>query len=196
MEIPVAEDDALYRTLAAAVVPRPIAWVSSRPADGPDNLAPFSFFNVVSYEPPVVMFAPVDRDESGELKDTARNVRETEEFVVNVVTMALAEEMNVTSGTYPPEESEFDAAGLERAASAAVSPPRVADADVAMECTLYDFVDVGRSSLVLGQVRHVHVDDDVTTDGKLDVTELDAVGRLAGSYYASTRERFSMERPP
>ena len=191
-----APDDvgSMYRTLAAAVVPRPIAWVSTTSADGTDNLAPFSFFNVVSIAPPVVMFAPVD-DADG-LKDTPRNVLDTEEFVVNVVTMDLAESMNATSATLPAEESEFDHADLERADSVRVDPPGVAAADVAFECELYDFVDVGSSSMVLGEVVYVHAADDVTVDGKPDVEEIDAVGRLSGSLYSTTRERFAMERPP
>lgn len=192
MEIDIDELDSAYRLLAGSVVPRPIAWVSSRSPDGRDNLAPYSFFNVVAVDPPVVMFAPVGTDE--DLKDTPRNVLDTEEFVINVVTMELAEAMNETSATV--EESEFEHADLERAESVRVTPPRVADAAVAFECELYDFVEIGGSSMVLGRVVYAHVDEEVTTDGKVDVTKLDAVGRLSGSYYASTRDRFSMERPP
>lgn len=189
-----ADAGAMYRTLSGAVVPRPIGWISTTGEDGVDNLAPYSFFNVVSIAPPLVMFAPVD-DPDG-LKDTPRNVLDTEEFVVNVVTADLAEAMNATSATLPPGESEFDHAGLERAASTVVTPPRVAAAKVAFECELYDFIDVGGSSLVLGEVVHVHLAEEVTTDGKMDTGKLDALGRLAGSGYAYTRDRFEMERPP
>ncbi|MFC7007131.1 flavin reductase family protein [Halalkalicoccus salilacus] len=192
MEIDIDELDSAYRLLAGSVVPRPIAWVSSRSPEGRDNLAPYSFFNVVAVDPPVVMFAPVGTDE--DLKDTPRNVLDTEEFVINVVTMELAEAMNETSATV--EESEFEHASLERAESVRVTPPRVADAAVAFECELYDFVEIGGSSMVLGRVVYAHVADEVTTEGKVDVTKLDAVGRLSGSYYASTHDRFSMERPP
>ncbi len=184
----------LYRILSSAVVPRPIAWVSTTNADGVDNLAPYSFFTVASIEPPVVLFAPVDAPDG--LKDTPRNVRETGEFVVNLVTADLTEAMNETSATLSAEASEFDHAGLERAPSVVVSPPRVAAAKVALECVLYDLQDVGGSTLVLGEVRYVHLDESVTTDGKLDVQKVDAVGRLAGSLYATTRERFALERPP
>ncbi|GKZ13981.1 flavin reductase [Haladaptatus sp. T7] len=194
MEINPETVGSLYRTLAGAVVPRPIAWVSTRSPDGVDNLAPYSFFNVVSVAPPVVMFSPVDGEDG--LKDTPTNVRETEEFVVNVVTEPLAEAMNETSATLPHGESEFDRAGLDRAESTAVDAPRVADSPVAFECSLYDMVDIGASTMVLGEVEWVHVDDDVTTDGKLDVNKIDAVGRLAGSLYARTDDRFSLERPP
>ncbi|GAA0246727.1 flavin reductase family protein [Haladaptatus pallidirubidus] len=194
MEIDPDEVQSLYRTLAGAVVPRPIAWVGTRSQDGVDNLAPYSFFNVVSVAPPVVMFAPVDGQDG--LKDTPANVRETEEFVVNVVTEPLAEAMNRTSATLPHGESEFDHAGLDRAESTTVDAPRVAETPVAFECSLYEMVDIGASTMVLGEVEWVHVDDSVTTDGKLDVEKIDAVGRLSGNLYATTRERFSLERPP
>lgn len=193
MELDVPEGKSLYRVLAAAVVPRPIAWVSS--TDGEvDNLAPFSFFNVISTSPPILGFAPADREDG--LKDTPRNVKTTEEFVVNIVTMDVVESMNATSASVAPGESEFDAASIERAPSTVVTPPRVAAAKVAFECELYDFLDVGNASLILGRVVHVHIDDAVTTDGKLDVTKLDAVGRLSGGYYCSTDDRFELERPP
>lgn len=189
-------DGSLYRTLAGAVIPRPIAWVSSLSPEGVENLAPYSFFNVVSTSPPVVMFAPTDRSNQPEgLSDTARNALDTEEFVVNVVTEPLAEAMNVTSATLPPEESEFDHASLERTASETVAPPRVAAAEVAFECELYESIDVGSNTMVLGEVVSVYLDEDVTTDGKLDVEKLDAIGRLSGSYYCRTDGRFRMERP-
>ncbi len=191
MEIAIEDLDSAYRLLAGSVVPRPIAWVSTRGEMG-ENLAPYSFFNVVSVAPPVVMFAPVGTGD--DLKDTPTNILDTEEFVVNIVTMDLAEAMNATSATV--EKSEFEHAGLARAAGVRVEAPRVAEAKVAFECELYDFVEIGRSAMVLGEVVYAHVAEDVTTEGKVDVTKLDAVGRLSGSYYASTRDRFSMERPP
>jgi flavin reductase (DIM6/NTAB) family NADH-FMN oxidoreductase RutF len=196
MRVDPAEHGSLYRILAGAVVPRPIAWVSSLAPDGTENLAPYSFFNVVSVSPPVVMFAPSDRAERPEgLSDSARNARSTGEFVVNVVTEPLAEAMNETSATLPPGESEFDHANLERAASEKVAPPRVAAAEVAFECELYEFIEVGSNAMVLGEVVSVYLDDGVTTDGKLDVRNIDAVGRLAGSYYCRTDGRFRMEWP-
>jgi len=181
-----------YRLLSTAVTPRPIGWISTTSPDGVDNLAPYSFFNVVAIDPPIVMFAPVG---STELKDTPRNVRETKQFVVNVVTRDLVEQMNATSATLPPGENEFDHVDIERAASVAVDPPRVAAANAAFECELYDWIEVGGSVLILGEVVHAHVDESVLTDGQVDIESLDTVGRLSGSQYASTAERFSIDRP-
>ncbi|XVH31090.1 flavin reductase family protein [Haloferacaceae archaeon DSL9] len=183
-----------YRLLSGAVVPRPIGWISSRSADGFDNLAPYSFFNVVAVDPPVVMFAPAGVGDG--LKDTARNVLATEAFVVNIVTEDLVEAMNETSATLDRGETEFDHAGLDRAEATTVDVARVADATVAFECTLYDSMRVGESMLLLGEVIHAHVDEAVLSGGKLDTTKLHAVGRLAGSEYATVRDRFSIERPP
>ena len=183
-----------YRLLSTAITPRPIGWISTTSTEGIDNLAPYSFCNVVAIEPPVVMFAPVGRD--GDLKHTPANVEATEEFVLNVVTRDFAERMNATSVTLPPEESEFDHVGIERADSVAVEPPRVAAAKVAFECELHEWVAVGSSVAVFGEVVHAHVDESVLTDGKPDMTKLDTIGRLAGSQYATTTDRFSLDRPP
>jgi len=194
--VEVGPDDlgSAYRLLSTAVTPRPIAWVSTRTPDGVDNLAPFSFFTVASISPPVLAFYPVGTGEG--LKDTARNVRDTEQCVVNVVTRDLAAAMNETAATLAPDESEFDRAAVTRAESTRVAPPRVAEARVAFECDLYDLREIGSSTQVLAEVVYAHVDDDVTTEGKIDIDKLDTVGRLAGSLYASTDDRFSLERPP
>ena len=142
------------------------------------------------------MFAPTDRSDRPEgVSDTARNALDTGEFVVNAVTEPLAEAMNATNATLPPEESEFDRADLERAAAEAVAPPRVAAAEVAFECEFYEPIDVGSNTMVLGEVVSVYLDDGVTTDDELDVTKLDAIGRLSGSCYCRTDGRFRMERP-
>jgi flavin reductase (DIM6/NTAB) family NADH-FMN oxidoreductase RutF len=159
-----------------------------------DNLAPFSFFTVAAIDPPVLAFAPVGPQD--DLKDTPRNVRDTEELVVNTVTAATVEAMNQTAASLPRTESEFDHADVTRAESTRVAPPRVAEADVAFECELYDWIPVGGSTLVLAEVVYAHLADDVVTDGKMDVDKLDAVGRLAGGGYCHTRDRFTLERPP
>lgn len=188
MQLEPGDARSMYRLLSGAVVPRPIAWVSSTDGET-DNLAPYSFFNVVAVDPPVVMFAPAS------MKDTPRNVLETGEFVVNVVTADLANAMNATSATLPATESEFDHAPVERAPSVEVAAPRVASSPIAFECRLYDHQEIGRSWMILGEVVYVHLDDSLTTDGKLDVRKFDALGRLAGSLYTETSERFALERP-
>jgi len=198
MEIdPATHGRSLYRTLTGTVVPRPIGWVSTTDPDGVDNLAPYSFFTVASVDPPVVLFSAGDRPDRPEgLSDSARNAKATGEFVVNVVTEPFAEAMNETSATLPPGDSEFDHAGLERAPSSAVGPPRVAGVEAAFECELRELKPVGSNTLVFGDVVRVHVADGIVTDGKVDVREVDAVGRLAGNYYCHTGDRFRMERPP
>jgi len=191
---PATDDGSMYRTLTGTVVPRPIGWISTRSPDGVDNLAPYSFFNVVSTSPPIVMFAPGLRPDG--LTDTARNVEQTEEFVINVVTREFAEAMNETSATLASDESEFDHANLERAPSTKVRPPRVKGVDVAYECTLHAMERVGGSHIVMGEIVYAHLDDAILDEeGKVDVGALDVVGRLAGNYYDATESRFRMERP-
>lgn len=170
------------RLIKSAVTPRPIAWVSSLDEDGNENLAPFSSYNYVGSSQPVVVFNSPS-EASGRMKDTARNAVETGEFAVNVVTEALIEEMDHTSASIPPGESEFELAGVERADCREIAPPRVADAVVTMECTLYDEIEVYDKLMVLGDVVHYHVDDDVLTEGKIDSRKVDTVGRLGGPYY-------------
>jgi flavin reductase (DIM6/NTAB) family NADH-FMN oxidoreductase RutF len=194
MDGPPAEFGGGYRLLSAAVVPRPIAWVASRAPDGTANLAPFSFSTVAGIDPPVLMVAPVGVGE--DRKDTADNVLATGECVVHVVTRDVVEAMNATSATLPPGDDEFAHAGLEKADAVAVDAPRVASARVAMECRLHDRAEIAGSTQLFLEVVHAHVDDELLVDGKLDVTTLDAVGRLAGGWYAATDDRFELERPP
>lgn len=174
-----AEADAMYRTLTSLVVPRPIGWISTVGADGRDNLAPFSYFNAVSSRPPVVLFSAGQRD--GRPKDSARFALETGEFVANLVTEGLIEVMDATSA--PVDGSEFDAVGIERAPARIVEPPRVADALACLECTVVDSVELEANTVVFGEVGHVHVDESLLTDGKVDTRKVDAVGRLGGPFY-------------
>lgn len=182
-----------YRLLSAAVVPRPVAWVSSRGDDGVDNLAPYSFFTVATHDPPTVVISTTGTGD--DLKDTPRNAVATGEFAVNVVTDDLATAMNRTSATLAETEDEFVEAGITKAAGERVDAPLVAASPVSFECELVDTVEVGGNTLLLGEVVYAHVDDDLLDSGKIDVRRLDALGRLAGSYYATTDERFSLERP-
>jgi flavin reductase (DIM6/NTAB) family NADH-FMN oxidoreductase RutF len=183
-----------YRLISSAIIPRPIAWISSSSEDGVDNLAPFSFNNVVSYEPPILMVAPVGT--GNDLKDTAQNILDTGEYVHNLVTDDVAEEMNASSADLEADQSEFEHAGVTRAESKVVDVPRVEEAHLSMELELYDYMEVGSSTMILGEVVHSHVDEEYLTDeGKIDATNIDATGRLAGGYYCRSRDRFHMERP-
>lgn len=174
------------RIVKSAVSPRPIAWVSTVDEGGNDNLAPYSSYNYVTSAPPVVVFNASTKDD-GELKHSARNALDTGEFVVNVVTTPLADQMDRTSESVPREESEFDLADVERAACTEVDPPRVAAADVSLECTLYDSKSVYEKTMVFGEVQRYHVGDRVLTDGEVDMHKLETVGRLGGPYYTSAR---------
>ena len=182
-----------YRLLSGAVVPRPIAWVSSRGPAG-ENLAPYSFFTVAAVDPPTLLFAPVATLDAP--KDSLANAIETEAFAVNVVTEDLLEAANESAATLPSGESEFERSDVTPIDCDRVDAPRVEEAAVTFECELRETVEVGGSTLVLGEVVYAHVDEAVTTEGKIDVTKLDAIGRLAGDWYVRTGDRFELERPP
>jgi len=160
-----------YKLLTAVVVPRPIAWVSTRSAAGVDNLAPHSFFTVSCVDPPMVQFTSVGR------KDSLRNVCETGEFVVCVATEPLFEQVNATGTNFPAGLSEFAEVGLAREASAVVRPSRVAQSPVALECRLEHALELGDSTVVIGRVVHVAVDEDVL-DGDPRAGGLPAIDRL------------------
>ncbi|SDP03549.1 flavin reductase family protein [Pseudomonas jinjuensis] len=188
-----------YRWLASTVTPRPIAWVSTLSAEGRSNLAPFSFFQVISDEPPTLMVNTSLRDD-GSVKDTLRNVWETGELVIHLVSAAQAERMNATAAWLPHGASEFEHAGIATLASERVAPPRVADATVAFECRLAEIkpypAERPNCHLIFAEVLLAHIDDAVLLDERhVDPARLDLVGRLGGSQYAYTRERFSMIRP-
>lgn len=189
----------IYRVMIRCIVPRPIAWVSTISPDGIANLAPFSFFTGVTTRPPTICFAPGRRPQSGERKDTLRNVEETGEFVVNMVSDDLADRMNTTSVDYPPEVDEFSEAGVTPLASQIVRPPRVAESPVSFECRRYDIIHVGEDgpgggALVIGEIVMIHIDDRVLNDGKVDPALLRPLGRLGGREYTKLGERFIMER--
>lgn len=174
------------RNIKSVVSPRPIAWISTLSEDGTENLAPFSSYNYVGYTPPVLMFNS-PREPEADRKDTARNALATGEFAVNVVTEALLERMDHTSQRIPPNESEFDLAGIERAECRHIDAPRVANAAVTMECTLHDTVEVNNRLMILGDVSYYHVSESVMTDGEIDARKMDTVGRAGGPYYTVTR---------
>jgi flavin reductase (DIM6/NTAB) family NADH-FMN oxidoreductase RutF len=188
-----------YQWMIATILPRPIAWVSTISADGRTNLAPFSFFQGVTANPPTLMFVPVN-NRQGEKKDTVRNIEAVPEFVVNLVSHELGEQMNQTAALLPYGESEFEKFGITAAVSTRVRPPRVAAAPVAFECTLDRIVLVGEGPLaanvIFGRIQTAHIRDAVlSADGRPDAHRLDLIGRLGGEDYTTTREIFSIERP-
>lgn len=170
------------RIIKTAVSPRPIAWISTVSDEGTDNLAPFSSYNYVGSRQPVVLFNTRNRTD-GPLKDTARNVLDTGEFAVNIVTEEQLERMDHTAESIPPDESEFDLADVEDAACTRISPSRVADSPVTMECTLFDSIAIHDRLMIIGEVEHFHVSESLLTDGEIDSRHVDTVGRLGGPYY-------------
>jgi flavin reductase (DIM6/NTAB) family NADH-FMN oxidoreductase RutF len=188
-----------YKLLASTVTPRPIAWVVSQDAAGILNAAPFSFFNAFSSEPPIVGIGIAGRS-SGLHKDTRANVAATREFVVNLVAEETAHAMNVTSIDFDPHIDELAEAGLTALPSVHITPPRIAESPVAMECVLHQIVDFSpTSSLVLGRVLAMHVRDDAVLDAAtayIDTPKLHLIGRMHGtSWYARTSDLFELPRP-
>lgn len=190
-----------YRWLTATVTPRPIAWVSTRSAEGVDNLAPFSFFQVVSHAPPTMIVSISARSDGGE-KDTLRNLRARGEAVVQLVSFDQGEAMNASAAGLPYGESEFARFDIQTQASERVAPPRVAAAAVAFECRLASIVPLAAddgtvpSHVAFLTVLLAHIDDAVLTDARhVDPARLDLIGRLGGNAYVRTRDLFQIERP-
>lgn len=195
----------MHRFILTAVSPRPIGWISSISLDGHINLAPFSYFNAICTNPPLLGFGVTLRqgDDKTALgtqdKDTLANVRETREFVVNVVTYDLVNAMNVTSGDYRKHVNEFDLAGVSMMPSQLVKSPRVAESPVNFECKLVDIHTYGSEltggSFIVGEVIATRIDDSVLTNGKIDSALLDVVARMGGRQYCRATDRFELDRP-
>jgi flavin reductase (DIM6/NTAB) family NADH-FMN oxidoreductase RutF len=189
--------DRAYPVLAGLVTPRPIAWVTTLNEDGSVNAAPFSFFNVFGSEPPLVIFAPGDRDD-GSPKDTARNCRRAGEFVVNLVDEPLAAVMNRTSATVPYGVSETEREKLETTASSSVAPPRITAAPAALECKVHSIQLIGENRIILGIVHRVQVREEFFDPETLRVRgdKFHPVGRMAvPNWYCKTSDLFEMVRP-
>jgi flavin reductase (DIM6/NTAB) family NADH-FMN oxidoreductase RutF len=187
----------------ALVTPRPIGWISTLDAEGRANLAPYSFFNGCGDAPPMVMFAQTGRKSRPEpVKDTVANIRATGEFACNIVSQALKEAMNLSSGTYQPEVDEFELAGLTKAPGKAISAPHVAEAPAVLECKLVKLVDDLPSwrqhafnIMVIGEVVGVYIDDTIVKDGRVDVLGYNPVARLGYMDYTTVTDIWAMERP-
>ncbi|MFQ5795223.1 MAG: flavin reductase family protein [Candidatus Bipolaricaulia bacterium] len=184
-----------HRLLIGCIVPRPIGFVSTVGEDGVPNAAPFSFFNGVSTNPPMVMIS-VSHRRGGEKKDTLKNIERSREFVVNVIDEALADRMNQAATDFPSGLSEFTEAGLTARQSVMVQVPRIGEAPIQMECKLTHLTEVSRAStVIIGEVIQLHVRDDLLQDGVVDIERLQPIGRLGGNLYCRVQEVFSMERP-
>ena len=187
----------------AIVTPRPIGWISSLDAQGGANLAPFSFFNGCGDAPPMVMFAQTGRKSRPEpVKDSISNIRETGEFACNIVSQALKDAMNLSSGTYQPEVDEFELAGLTKAPGISIAAPHVAEAPAVLECRLVKVVDDLPSwrehafnIMVIGEVVGVYIDDAVVHDGRVDVLGYNPVARMGYMDYTTVTDIWAMERP-
>jgi len=189
-----------HNPFKSCVVPRPIGWITSYSASGVLNLAPFSFFNAVSSDPPFVVIGVNGRQPHGP-KDTVTNIEASGEFVCNVATWDLREAMNKTSAAAPAEVDEMSYAGLTPAPSELVRPPRVAESPIHLECTFHTTVDLpvddpeGRNATVFGRVVGIHVDESVLTDGLVDMAKLRPIARLGYMDYAVVDTVFTMMRP-
>ncbi len=187
----------------ALVTPRPIGWVSTLDAEGRANLAPYSFFNGCGDAPPMVMFAQTGRKSRPEpVKDTIANIRETGEFACNIVSQALKDAMNLSSGTYQPEVDEFELAGLTKVPGVSISAPHVAQAPAVLECRLVKIVDDLPSwrehafnIMVIGEVVGVHIDDAIVKDGRVDVLGYNPVARMGYMDYTTVTDIWAMKRP-
>jgi flavin reductase (DIM6/NTAB) family NADH-FMN oxidoreductase RutF len=178
-----------YKLMTAIVVPRPIAWVTTLSRDGVVNLAPHSFYTVACARPPIVMFSSVGK------KDTLRNINETGEFVVNLAYAPLIEEVNNSSARFDPDQSEAAQLDIVMEPSSAVKPPRVKAAPASLECTLHSTAELGDSTMVLGDVVRITVEESVLVDGHPEFTRLDPLARLGKDEWALHAEVVSIRRP-
>lgn len=182
-----------YKLLIGAVIPRPIAFVTSAAADGTINAAPFSYFNIVSSNPPMLSVS-VQR-KNGTAKDTARNIIEKKEFVVHIVDEENVFEVNKTAASLPPDRSEIDLTALTLVDSEAVSIPAVKESKVRFECILEQTIDLGGTDLIIGKIVRFHIDESIYENGRINAGILKPVSRLAGTNYAKLGEVFSLKRP-
>ncbi len=185
----------------SCVAPRPIAWVSSIHPNGTVNLAPFSFFNALASDPPMVMIAFNGYHQHGGEKDTLFNIKSSGDFVVNMVPLALKDAMNVTTADVAHEVDELELAGLGTEASVLVKPPRVREAPIHLECELFQEINLpctqhdSINTMIIGSVLGIHIDDDVLDDGLIDLTRIKPVARLGYMQYTAVEEVFVMRRP-
>jgi flavin reductase (DIM6/NTAB) family NADH-FMN oxidoreductase RutF len=199
MELDLEHDyaDRAYPLLASLVTPRPIAFITTLSPDGKINAAPFSFFNLMGAQPPILAFAPGDRD-NGTPKDTALNIRATHEFVVNLVDEGIAEAMNQCAASLPYGENELVRAGLTAVPSSLVKPPRIAEAPASLECVEWGTLQIGGNRVVIGLIKRLHVREELFDAEKkrIHTDKFHVIGRMAvPHWYCRTRDQFEMIRP-
>ena len=186
----------VHKLMIGSIVPRPIAFVSTLSKDGKNNIAPFSYFNGVCSRPPTIMFAPARRGWDGKEKDTLINIRDNNQFVVNIVSESFAEQMVMCSTDFDSDVDEFEISGLNPVPSNKVSPPRLLESKISYECELNQIVEIGEKDagsgfIVIGTIVLFHIDDDVYDNGHILLDRLEPLGRLAGNQY--TRPNNNLE---
>ena len=195
-EIPFQET---HKLMIGSIIPRPIAFVSTRSKDGKNNVAPFSYFNGVCSKPPTIMFAPARRGWDGEEKDTLINIRDTEEFVVNIVSESFAEKMVMCATDFDSDVDEFEISRLTPTNSKKIKPPRVAEAKISFECKLNQIVEIGDGTagsgfVVIGTIVLFHIDDGIYDNGRIITDKLEPLGRLAGNWYTRPTDTLKIDR--
>tara|TARA_Y100000588_G_scaffold49429_2_gene46571 strand:- start:33 stop:653 length:621 start_codon:yes stop_codon:yes gene_type:complete len=195
-EIPFQET---HKLMIGSIVPRPIAFVSTQSKNGKNNVAPFSYFNGVCSKPPTIMFAPARRGWDGEEKDTLINIRDTEEFVVNIVSESFAEKMVMCATDFDSDVDEFEISGLNTTDSQKINPPRVEEAKISFECKLNQIVEIGDGSagsgfVVIGTIVLFHIDDDIYDNGRILLNQLEPLGRIAGNWYTRITDTLKIAR--
>tara|TARA_Y100000590_G_scaffold95476_1_gene108364 strand:- start:23044 stop:23664 length:621 start_codon:yes stop_codon:yes gene_type:complete len=195
-EIPFQET---HKLMIGSIVPRPIAFVSTQSKNGKNNVAPFSYFNGVCSKPPTIMFAPARRGWDGEEKDTLINIRDTEEFVVNIVSESFAEKMVMCATDFDSDVDEFEISGLNTTDSQKINPPRVEEAKISFECKLNQIVEIGDGSagsgfVVIGTIVLFHIDDDIYDNGRILLNQLEPLGRIAGNWYTRITDTLKIVR--
>ena len=188
-----------HKIMIGSIVPRPIAFISTKSKDGILNLAPFSYFNGVCSNPPTIMFAPARRGYDGLTKDTLNNIQDTEEFVVNLVSEEISDQMVACSTDFENEVDEFEVSGLTPVDCVKVKPPRVRESKVSFECKLNTIVEIGKAEagagfIVIGTIVMFHIDDIVYKEGHIDLEILNPIGRLAGNSYTRINDTFDIVR--
>ncbi len=183
----------IYKLMTSTIVPRPIAWISTVSKDGVFNVAPFSYFAGVSSSPPLLMVS-VGSKETGEKKDTWKNIEETGEFVVNIVTKQLLEKMNITSMAFDEDIDEFKEADLTPEPSLIVKAPRIKESPINIECKKFEIINIGKMGIIFGEIVNFHIKDELLNEkGYVDTKKIEIVGRLGGTEYCIISENNTIE---